>query len=150
MKSVDLPSNQIKYAPKRKEVVSLSSHERPKPHPNLEFIPPVPHLLTSNASPSDAERALIQDAIEEVSVRHVLDPDPALQFIRLRGSVLSTFRRFPHEIIGDIFGRTSYTLLRHLRSVNSGDRFLFPFPICGHILGFRRGNCRLANPPSPF
>ena len=93
------------------EVISLALHEPPKPHPNLEFIPPVPHLLTSNGPPSDAERALIQDAIEDVSARQVLDPDQALEFIPLHRSVLSTFRRFPNEIIGYIICKYSESSL---------------------------------------
>ena len=40
--------------------------------------------------------------IEEVSARQALDPGPALEFIRLHRSVLSTFRRLPDEIIGDV------------------------------------------------
>lgn len=176
VKSVDLPAIARWRMPPflacaHLEVVSLASRETPKLHPNLEFIPPVPHLLTSNEPPSDAERSLIQDAIEDMSARQVLDPDPALEFIRLHRSALSTFRRFPNEIIGyiicqysesdlvsestlvmDSYGIASCALSRHLRFANPGDRFPYPFLICGHIspLTLQCGNCRSANPPSPF
>ena len=125
--SISLSANQMKFSSifsKRKifkEVISLFSHETPKPHPRLEFIPPIPHLLTSNASPSDAERTLIQDAIEEVSATYeqifatrqpeVLVPDSVVEFIRLHRSVLSTFRRLPNEIIGDIICQYSESSL---------------------------------------
>ena len=106
---IDLSANQMKSIfSKRKEVISLSSPETPKPHPSLEFIPPVPHLLTSNALPSDAERTLIQDAIEEVSVAYeqifttrqpeVLVSDSVVKFMQLHRSVLLTFQQLPNEI----------------------------------------------------
>jgi hypothetical protein len=114
------------------EVVSLASHESPKPHPNLEFIPPVPHLLILNEPPSDAESAQIQDAIEDVSACQALDPDPALEFIRLHRSVLSTFRRFPNEIIGYIICQYSESSLVSESTLVMGsydgfwDSFVYP------------------------
>lgn len=102
---------------------SLSLHGSSKQNNFTEYASPVPHLIESNAAPTDAERTLIQDAIDNISgelapardysslLEHEANkPKPmedadveiAQEFLRVHKAILSPFRRLPNEIIGEI------------------------------------------------
>jgi len=93
--------------------------------------------MESNAAPTDAERILIQDAIENIcselaisrDFSSVLEheankPKPnedadieiALEFIRVHQAILSPFRRLPNEIMGEI-------ICHYSQSITPGDPY---------------------------
>jgi len=99
--------------------ISLSLHRTPIIVPlSSDFISPVPHLLSSNLPPSDAERAIVQDAIDIVSAQndaiiatsrnHKLDPaiskrlEAGLEFVQTHRNVLSSIRLLPPELVAEI------------------------------------------------
>jgi hypothetical protein len=77
---------------------------------------PVPHLLSSNSTPSDEERKLILEAIEdaETQIAHLSSeehPDAAQtkrlalfqEFVRIHRSLLVRIRNLPPELLQEIF-----------------------------------------------
>src|SRR5258707_1380764 len=59
-------SKKFQYSNLRRKF-SLSLHGPSKQNNFTEYASPVPHLMESNAAPTDAERTLIQDAIDNIS-----------------------------------------------------------------------------------
>ncbi|KAF9567122.1 hypothetical protein CPC08DRAFT_39923 [Agrocybe pediades] len=113
--------------------LSLSLHRTPIIVPlSSDLVSPVPHLLASNLPPSDAERIIVQDAIDIVSAQNdaiiatskalgsqKLDPavtrrlEAGLEFVQAHRNVLSSVRLLPPELIAEIICIYSDSFLLH-------------------------------------
>ncbi|KDR80245.1 hypothetical protein GALMADRAFT_136765 [Galerina marginata CBS 339.88] len=110
---------------------SLSIHwsQLPPIH-NVGLTSPVPHLLSSNAPPSETEKSLIQHAIDTVSAQNdeilaisktlgtsKLEPttsrrlEAGLEFVHAHKGVLSPLRLLPLEILAEIISLYSESFL---------------------------------------
>ena len=86
---------------------------RRRPSPSRPPRSPVPHLLSSNATPTDEERKLILQAIEDVETQmdYPLESDAVQakrlaslqEFIRVHRSLLVRIRNLPPELLQEIF-----------------------------------------------
>ena len=138
-------SKKFQYSNLRRKF-SLSFYGPSKKIKFTEYTSPVPHLVESNAAPTDAERTLIQVAIDNISselaAAHDFSPtlehepnkpkpmedtdfEIAQEFVRVHKAILSPFRRLPNEIIGEIICHYSQSVI-----------FRDPYKEMGMTIGF--------------
>ncbi|KAF8962550.1 hypothetical protein BDZ97DRAFT_1101640 [Flammula alnicola] len=138
----------------KQRLFTLSLHRTLSPNYNDDFTSPVPHLLNSNAVPTDSERRLIQDAVDRVSVLtgDILEAlhggiaseretgfkldggkprlEAGLEFLRVHKAILSPVRQLPAEILAEIISinAESFLLNPHPRLVlDSSNPVNFPW-----------------------